>query len=136
MRTHQAIIFAAALATVSCAGSPTAPTVPRPAVHAVGQLAFDTCINSSCDGVRFSVTNEGPGCADPTTLRGNVMLRENDTIVKTGDWELTLSEKVAGVFRPGQTRQAVGSFGTLTNVTNHVYTFQASVTSERAISCQ
>lgn len=136
MQTSHAIILALAAVTFACAGSPSAPSVPSPAVHAVGQLTFDTCVNSSCDGVRFSVTNEGPGCADPTTLHGNVMLRENDTVVKTGDWELTLGEKVAGVFKPGQTRQAVGSFGTLTNVANHVYTFQASVTSETAISCQ
>jgi hypothetical protein len=141
MNTYRAIILAAfvAVTTVSCAGSPTSPnsnSLPRPNVHSVGTLSWDLCINGQCDGFHFDVTNDGPGCANPIGLHGTASLREGQTVAKTTDWQLTLGSQNAGVFRPGQTLAAQGSFGTMTDIAHHAYTADVVVTSETAISCQ
>lgn len=126
--------------TLACAGSPTSPSasssLPRPAVHSVGALSWDVCINGECDGFHLDITNDGPGCADTVSLRGTATLREGQAVAKTTNWELTLGDKSAGVLAPGKVMKAVGEFGTLTDIAHHAYTADVVVTAVAPIACR
>lgn len=132
-------IIALTSTAVACAGSPSAPSsseLPRPNVHSVGTLTWDLCVNEQCDGFSFNVTNDGPGCANTIGLRGTASLREGQTVAKTTNWELTLGSQNVGVFKPGQTLQAHGSFATMTDLAHHTYTADVAVTSVTAVACR
>jgi hypothetical protein len=133
------LIALVSLFAAACGGSaPTAPTAPTTPVIAAasiaaeGPLTFDTCDTfNNCSAFHFSVTNNGPGCANATTLVGDVMYGSG-----VARWTLTTGEKLAGggTFRPGETRTATENIGQLPR--NATGGYAITITKLDNVACQ
>lgn len=77
---------------------------------------MDSCVGVDCFDFHFDLINEGPGCVDPTTLEGNIVLNDNGT-TSSATWTLTLGSQV-GIFMPNQTRRATRDSGILKNLSS------------------
>lgn len=118
----------------ACSGDdrPTAPSIPT-AMLSPSALVMTSCAGDLCTSFNFTLTNQGPGCVDPD-LGGTITLRKEAGQTSTASWEIPIGERSAGVFRPGTTRRATRSGGSLIDSPGPG-TFSIAFLTQRYVPC-
>lgn len=138
MKKLSLVVSLAALLS-ACGASPTAPTerpIPAGTITAANDLSISGCLNNQCDSFSVTVTNTGVGCVSPQDLAGTITLTKTaDGRQSTANWELTLGDKATDPIRPGQSRTAVRSSGSLYDPPG-AGTWTFAVTKQTNMRCQ